>query len=268
MKKIFTLMVAILATMTIDAQTKMTCKEAADAALAGKTDDVEIEGYVTVIQNAFNAQYGNISVWLADTKDGGKVIELYRAVCASANEAPAVGDKIKAQGKLTKYNKTPELGEKCTYTLLEHNTTPVEVKEMTCADAAKAAAEGSTAAVKVKGYVTGIAAAWSEAHKDVSLWVADTKDGGKVFQLYQAACEKAEDVPAVGEFVEAEGNLTYYSKNKISELAKGCTFKVVVPTAIASVKAQAKKAMKFIQNGKLVIENNGRQYNVAGALVK
>ena len=70
------------------------CAEAAAAALSVSGDNVPyndstiytIKGYVTSIQTAYNPSYGNISFWMADTKDGGKVIEAYRCVPKSAEE--------------------------------------------------------------------------------------------------------------------------------------------------------------------------------------
>ena len=53
-----------------------------------------IEGYVTSIATAFNPQYNNVSFWMADTQDGGNVIQAFRAVCTSAEAAPGVGDKV------------------------------------------------------------------------------------------------------------------------------------------------------------------------------
>ena len=103
------------------------CAEAAEAALsvAANNDlyndgkEYSITGYVTSIQTAFNAQFSNISFWMADAADGGNVIQAYRAACASAEEAPAVGDKVTVTGKLTKYNSTPEFAAGCTYVIVE-----------------------------------------------------------------------------------------------------------------------------------------------------
>ena len=103
------------------------CAEAAEAALSVSANnelynngaEYTIEGYVTSIQTAFNAQYSNISFWMADTKEGGKVLEAYRAACETAADAPNVGDKVAVTGKLTKYGTTPEFAAGCTYTILE-----------------------------------------------------------------------------------------------------------------------------------------------------
>ena len=104
-----------------------TCAEAAAAALSVSANnelyndgaEYTIEGYVTSIASAYNSQYNNISFWMADEANGDNVIEAYRAACASAEDAPAVGDKVAVTGKLTKYGTTPEFAAGCTYVIKE-----------------------------------------------------------------------------------------------------------------------------------------------------
>lgn len=118
------------------------CAEAAEAALSVSENnelynngaEYTIEGYVTSIQTAFNAQYSNISFWMADAADGGKVIQAYRAACASAEDAPAVGDKVAVTGKLTKYNSTPEFAAGCTYTIVEKSAPATNLGAKTIAE--------------------------------------------------------------------------------------------------------------------------------------
>ena len=115
------------------------CAEAREAALSVSANNEEynggkeytIEGYVTSIQTAFNADYSNVSFWMADTKDGGNVLQAYRAVCATAADAPNVGDKVAVTGKLTKHNTTPEFATGCTFTILERDVAPVNLGEKT-----------------------------------------------------------------------------------------------------------------------------------------
>lgn len=112
------------------AATTMTCADAATAALSVSADnelynngeEIEVTGYVTSIQTAFNAQYSNVSFWMDDTKGGSNVIEAYRAACASAADAPSIGDKVKVTGKLTKYGTTPEFAAGCTFVIEERDT--------------------------------------------------------------------------------------------------------------------------------------------------
>lgn len=112
------------------AATTKTCADAATAALSVSADnelynngeEIEVTGYVTSIQTAFNAQYSNVSFWMDDTKGGSNVIEAYRAACASAADAPSIGDKVKVTGKLTKYGTTPEFAAGCTFVIEERDT--------------------------------------------------------------------------------------------------------------------------------------------------
>ena len=120
------------------------CAEAAEAALSvANNNDLyndgavySITGYVTSIQTAYNSQYNNVSFWMADAADGGNVIEAYRAACASAEDAPIVGDKVTVTGSLTKYNTTPEFAAGCTYVIVEHATpvVPQNLGEKTIAE--------------------------------------------------------------------------------------------------------------------------------------
>ena len=115
------------------AATTMTCADAAAAALSvsgnnveyNNGEEIEVTGYVTGIKTAYSDQYHNISFWMADAADGGEVLQAFRAACATAADAPAVGDQVKVTGKLTKYNTTPEFAAGCTYVILQ-SATPVE----------------------------------------------------------------------------------------------------------------------------------------------
>ena len=102
---------------------------------------------------------------------------------------------------------------------------PVLADTLTCAQAAELAAAGKTDEVIVKGYVTEIAYEWASG--SMSFWMADTKDGGKVFEAYKCAIAKAEDAVIVGDLVAAKGSLTYYAKTSTPELAAGCTVEIL-----------------------------------------
>ena len=118
------------------------CAEAAEAALSVENNDdlyndgkeYTIEGYVTAIQTAYNDTHHNISFWMADAADGGNVLQAYRAVCETADNAPAVGDKVSVTGKLTKYNTTPEFAAGCTFVITEKAAEPQDLGEKTIAE--------------------------------------------------------------------------------------------------------------------------------------
>ena len=102
---------------------------------------------------------------------------------------------------------------------------------MTCADAAAAALSGSTDQVTVRGYVTSIQTAWNSQYNNITFWMADTQDGGNVFEAYRAVCNSAAEAPNVGDLVEATGTLAKY--NSTPELAAGCTYVIVEASAPA-----------------------------------
>lgn len=93
---------------TVVTEKKITCAEAAE--LCGKLTDGSqsaetyvITGYITdVFANISNNQQ---SFWMADTKDGGKVIQAYWANLPEGVEAFTVGSKVTITGKLLKYVK-------------------------------------------------------------------------------------------------------------------------------------------------------------------
>ena len=213
----------------------LTCAGAAEAALAGKTDEVFVKGYVTEIAYAWAS--GSMSFWMADAKDGGKVFEAYRCAIAKEEDAVIVGDLVLAKGKLVDYfNKkdsthTPELAAGCTVEIIEkaERPEPIAADTITCAKAAEDALAGKTDEVLVKGYVTEIATEWSSQYKNISFWMADAKDGGKVIQAFRAACEKEADAPLVGDLLVVKGKLKDYVKDEVHtpELDAGCTFEFI-----------------------------------------
>ena len=116
------------------------CAEAAEAALSVSENNAlynngasyTITGYVTSIAYAWKE--GSMSFWMADTENGGNVLEAYK--CAIANEADAVlvGDKVAVTGQLTKYNSTPEFAAGCTVEILQRAEAAKNLGEKTIAE--------------------------------------------------------------------------------------------------------------------------------------
>ncbi len=102
----------------------ITCAEAlAICEATGETSTTEtytIRAYVTGIKTAYSEQYGNISLWLADTPDGGQVLQAFRV--KPVNDADinvAVGDFVEVVGTLVNYmGNTPEVNQGGTYTIV------------------------------------------------------------------------------------------------------------------------------------------------------
>ena len=131
MRKIFSFIAAILFVESMMAEeinpTSMTCAEAAAAALSVSGNNVEynngeiivVEGYVTEIAVAYSTQFHNLSFWMADEPNGGRVLEAYRCLAVDEESAPKVGDHVRVYGKLTKYNSTPEFAQACYFEMVE-----------------------------------------------------------------------------------------------------------------------------------------------------
>ena len=102
---------------------------------------------------------------------------------------------------------------------------PVVVDTLTCAAAAKAALAGSSDSAVVIGYVTEIASPWTADKGYTSFWMADSVNGGQVFEAYHAVCKAAEDAPGVGDKVAVKGKLGKY--NTTPEMLAGCTFTIL-----------------------------------------
>lgn len=117
-----------------------TCAAAAEAALSVSANNelynngasYTITGYVTSIAYAWKE--GSMSFWMADTENGGNVLEAYK--CAIANEADAVlvGDKVAVTGQLTKFNSTPEFAAGCTVEILQRAEAAKNLGEKTIAE--------------------------------------------------------------------------------------------------------------------------------------
>ena len=127
MKKLFTFVAAALFAGSMMAATSMTCAEARTAALSvsannelyNNGEEIEVQAYVTEIAYAWTESAQNMSFWMADEGNGGKVLEAYKCSVATQAEAPEVGDLVKVTGQLTKYNTTPEFTQGCTVVIIQ-----------------------------------------------------------------------------------------------------------------------------------------------------
>ena len=96
---------------TFTKATQVTCAEAAEAAMKVASNNAPsaltyvVYGYVTEVidQTLSNGQQ---RFWVADTKDGGQVLQSYYC---NVPQVLKVGDYVQMFGKLTKYNTTPQM---------------------------------------------------------------------------------------------------------------------------------------------------------------
>ena len=108
-----------IASQTFKKLQVLTCEEAADACKSTESaDKYVIRGYVTNVKYAYNEEYKTATFWIADTKDGGQVLQAYSAKpVAEIDKAVKVGDYVEAIGNLKLYNETPEITNG-TYTII------------------------------------------------------------------------------------------------------------------------------------------------------
>ena len=118
-----------------------TCAAAAEAALSVSANNelynngetFAIRGFVTSIVTAYNPSYGNISFWMADTQNGGNVLQAYRCV-VDANSIPNVNDYVEVTGQLTKYNATPEFVAGSTCQIIYNSGSAINLGPKTIAE--------------------------------------------------------------------------------------------------------------------------------------
>ena len=210
---------------TVVTEKKITCAEAAE--LCGKLTDGSqsaetyvITGYITdVFANISNNQQ---SFWLADTKDGGKVIQAFWANLPEGVEKFTAGSKVAITGRLLKYVKNDGTVvaevKNPTVVIMEQgggDETGTEGTKVTCAKAvelcnALAAGESSAEAYSITGYITDVFANINKNQQ--SFWLADTKDGGKMIQAFWANLPEGVEAFTVGSKVTITGKLLKYVK--------------------------------------------------------
>ena len=206
--------------------TPVTCAEAVEltnalADNATSTETYTVTGYITEVVG--NVSRDQQTFWMADTKDGGRVFEAYWANLPEGVSAFTKGMKVKITGQLLKYvnasgQVTPEI-KNATVVILDDeggDTPPVEGTEVTCAQAVEltnALADNatSTETYTVTGYITEVVGNVSRDQQ--TFWMADTKDGGKVFEAYWANLPEGVSAFAKGMKVKITGQLMKYVKS-------------------------------------------------------
>ena len=250
------------------------CAEAAEAALSVSANnelyndgkEYSITGYVTSIQTAYNSQFNNISFWMADAADGGNVLEAYRAVCESAEAAPAVGDKVTVTGKLTKYNSTPEFAAGCTYVIVEKSQiVPQNLGAKTIGEFL--ALKNTIDTCVLTGVVTSIVNTTygnlylAEGTDTLYIYGVLTPEGAsKQFESLNVAENDTLTVLAI--YNEFNGN----------PQVKNAIFVEVQKAAVTSIgegiTAVDAKAVKIVRDGQLFIKKGDVLYNALGAIVR
>ena len=146
---------------------------------------------------------------------------------------------------------------------------------LSCAEAVAICLEtGTTATTEeytIRGYVTEITNEYSEQYKNISFYMADTKEGGQVLFTYRIKPMYEADIAVkVGDFVEVVGKLVNYN-GYLPEVYPG-VYTIVnepeLPTGTSDILSPTTDTKKLLRNGQLIILRDGKTYNAQGTVVK
>ncbi|MBR3857002.1 MAG: hypothetical protein IKM68_03335 [Bacteroidaceae bacterium] len=191
-----------------------------------------VTGYITKVIGAVSTKYGTPqqSFWMADKMEDGEIFQAYYANLPEGVSEFVIGMKVKITGKLLNYKNANGGGaaemKNATVVILEEGgggeTPPVgDVINVTCAEAAQLVdglSNGGTSAetYAVTGYITETDGKISRNQQII--WMADTKDGGKVFEGYWANLPSGVSALTVGMKVTMTGKLMKYVNNTTGEV--------------------------------------------------
>lgn len=230
MKKIFTLFAAVVAAMSMSAQTPqaMTCAQAASAAASlpstdgkGTLDDsnsvlAAITGYITNTNGTVSREQQTF--YIDDVKGSGlKTVQAYWANLPEEDKVTplAVGEKVTITGRLFNYNgTTPEI-KNAEVTVLEHLVVNYDTTEVSICDAIEIGEALNAGDVSDDYYIVkGVAVTANALNTTYNNQTFDFKclDNNKVLEAYNVSVP--EEV-AVGDTVEVLGRLTNYNDAKI-----------------------------------------------------
>lgn len=203
--------------------------------------DYYFKGVVSSIKEINNTNYGNATFYISDNGETDGQFYIYHAYgfdnkkITDANIVQ-VGDTVTIYGKITNYNGTLEtVGNKAyIYSVIRKggnnsgsgsgdNPPTATGIEVTCAKAAEIAlalAENNVPTADiytVTGYITSIVGSVSRDQQ--TFWMADTKDGGNVFEGYWANLPAGVSEFKVGMKVKMTGAIMKY--NTTPEMKNG-----------------------------------------------
>ena len=186
---------------------------------ATSSETYSVTGYITEVVGSVSKNQQTF--WMADTKDGGKVFEAYWANLPDGVSEFKAGMKVKITGNLMKYVKdgkvTPEM-KNATVVILDEgggggSSSGTEINCTKAVELTNALADNGTSSevYSVTGYITEIVSNVSKNQQ--TFWMADTKDGGKVFEAYWANLPEGVSEFKAGMKVKITGNLMKYVKD-------------------------------------------------------
>ena len=158
---------------------------------------------------------------------------------------------------------------------LEDSIPDTPKRVLSCTEAVTICLEtGATATTEeytIHGYVTEITNEYSEQYKNISFYMADTKEGGQVLFTYRIKPMYEADIAVqVGDFVEVVGILVNYN-GYLPEVYPG-VYTIVnepeLPTGTSDIQLPTSNTKKVVKDGQLLIHRDGKTYTIMGAEVK
>lgn len=275
MKKLFSFCAAVLCAGSMMAATlatdTLTCAAAKEAALGGSTDAAVVKGYVTEIAIAFNDSKKNVSFWMADTKDGGKVFEAYKAVCNSADDVPPIGSLVWVSGNLAKFKNTAEMAAGCTFGILEAAAPAVNLGAKSIAEFL--ALKNTKDTCVLSGIVAKIEMDNDDAtkyNKFGQFTLVEGTDSLYVYGLYTADGQKGQFLTMDVDEGDSLTIKAIYNEYKGKAQAKNAIYVSHIDKQASAIDNTAVQdnAVKYLQNGQVIIEKKGKKYNALGSLVR
>lgn len=261
MKRIILMCAAVIAAMSMNAQTSMTCAEAASAALllnAGETstETIKITGFVTKLNGSVSTKTGSPCqrFWMDDEKGSGKeTMQIYWGVLP--DETPLVlGDEISATGTYMNYNNTAEMSDPV-ITIINRTVITRDTVDATACEAieeglALSSGDMTDDYFRVEGYVSSVDKTDSTSYMQTFYLTCD--ETGTTLQAYNCITQENKIV-GLDDKVQILGQLMNYGGTKV-EIAQGKVWLLekaeeYTPKTITATIAEAVAAGKALTKG-------------------
>ena len=236
-------------TVSVKETTPITCAQAVEIAKTVSANNeiaaggkYVIRGYVTALQNTPATDmenFGNYSVWMADTKDGDKVFEAFRVVPTDGKTIAAVGDYVEVIADITIYNGIFETAEKTgTIQVIPQYTIMVDYDKtmgsIIC---------GEDETFEIGEFVIG---------SEVTLTAK--ADSGYKFVNWTIGTETKTENPLI---------ITINDDMEIK-----ATFAKDAGTDVEDINANGVEVKKIVRDGQVLIIREGKIYNMVGQVVE
>lgn len=266
---------------------EITCAQAKEYAMslaAGTTGDIKVVvvGYITDLFS------NGVTFWMDDKQGTTKTFQAYLVKKVEpVTMGLQNGAKVKLTGYVTNYNGTTAELKDGTVLIVEGGK-PITATEATVAEAlaaAKALEQNKTSegVYAITGYISSIVEEFKADKGNMSFWMSDNLgEDPQEFQAFRVSCTeelaaklrpgaKVKVTAKVTHFHQdakpAEGDQPEKPERTIYETAQGGSVELLQESAVEVIRTDA-PAVKFIENGQIIIIRNGVRYNVQGQLAK